>query len=879
MHYHHRKQSVRVSFWLFLGLLIPFLSFSKDGKSVRKLELKDHWQVQQSAKIKLPGTIISSSEFQTKNWFTGSVPSTVMGILTSNGLYADILEGQNFTNLDSHQFTDSWWFRKEFDLAETNENEHITLCFEGINYYANVWLNGHLIASRDTILGTFKQFRIDVTTSVITGSNVLAVEVFKAHDGDLNLGFVDWNPRPQDENMGIWRPVYLEITHEVNLENTFVQSKVNTTSLDEAWLTIKTELTNQSQKAITGNLIGFIENQKFSYPVTLSAGEIKSISLSAEDIKMLHINHPRLWWANNLGNPDLYELSLHFEIDGQISDAEKINFGIRQIDMYTNNRGHKGFKLNGREILIKGAGWTDEIYLRDTKESLETQIQYVKHMNLNTIRLESFWGTSHDLYDLCDKYGILIMAGWSCQWEWEEYFGKVCDEFGGVKSTSEMQLAVESLHDQLFYLRRHPSIFVWMFGSDKLPRPELETQYTNLIRQNDDRPFLLSAGTRVSTISGPTGVKMNGPYEYVAPLYWYMDTINGGAFGFNTETGPGAQLPVSESIRKMIPENQLWPMGKAWDYHCTHSLQGFNTMEVTTNMLEGRYGKASGLDDYLKKSEAQSYEALRAMFEAFRLKLPKTTGIIHWMLNSAWPSVYWQLYDYYQLPTSAYYAARKANEPLQLIYDYHKKSVFAVNETRKDIENHRAELTVLDFNSKVLSRKEVSFTVLSNQSIQIDQLDSTDKNAFLDLKIYSPDGQLVSRNFYWLSAKADVFDWPKTTWAYTPLKEFADFSPLNSIPAAQITSSFALQRDTEQWELTLDLKNQSSKTAFFVQLTLLDESENQIFPVFWDDNYISLLPGESRKIRCLIPESSHRSEKMSLTISGWNIEKESIEIK
>ncbi len=843
------------------------------------MELKDHWQVQQSAKIKFPGTTISASGFQTKQWFIGSVPSTVMGILTSNGLYKDILEGQNFTDLDSHQFTDSWWFRKDFDLPETKENEHITLCIDGINYYANVWLNGKLIASRDSIFGTFRQFKIDITASVVAGENVLAVEVFKAHDGDLNLGFVDWNPRPQDENMGIWRPVSLEITDEVDIRNTSVQSKVNTSTLDEAWLTLKTELTNQSQNKITGKLIGYIENQTFSYPVILSAGETKAISLSADDIAMLHFKNPRLWWSNNLGNPDLYELSLHFEISGQVSDAETITFGIRQIDMYTNNQGHKGFKLNGREILIKGAGWTDEIYLRDTKESLETQIQYVKHMNLNAIRLESFWGTSQDLYDLCDKYGILIMAGWSCQWEWEEYFGKVCDEFGGVKTASEMQLAVESLHDQLFWLRNHPSIFVWMFGSDKLPRPELETRYTELIRQNDDRPFLLSAGTRVSTLSGPTGVKMNGPYEYVAPVYWYMDTINGGAFGFNTETGPGAQLPVSESIRKMIPPDQLWPMGKSWDYHCTHSLQGFNTMDVTTKMLEGRYGKSSGLDDYLKKSDAQSYEALRAMFEAFRVRLPKTTGIIHWMLNSAWPSVYWQLYDYYLLPTSAYYASRKANQPLQLIYDYYNNSVFALNETRKDAENQRAIVTILDFNSKVLLKKEIRFTALSNQSEQIFQMDSLSNSAFLDLKLYDTKGKLISQNFYWLSAKPDVFDWAKTTWAYTPLKEFADFSELNSLPAAEIKSSVTMLRLADKRELRLDIKNQSNKTAFFINFIVLDESGNQIFPVFWDDNYISILPDESRQIRCQIPESSLKSEKMNLSISGWNIEKEELEIK
>jgi exo-1,4-beta-D-glucosaminidase len=216
---------------------------------------------------------------------------------------------------------------------------------------------------------------------------------------------------------------------------------------------------------------------------------------------------------------------------------------------------------------------------------------------------------------------------------------------------------------------------------------------------------------------------------------------------------------------------------------------------------------------------------------------------------------------------------------LQLIYDYYNKSVFAVNETRKDADNQYAIITLLDFDSKVVLRKEINFKVRSNTSEQILQLDSLDTGAFLDLKMYDRKGHLINQNFYWLSAKPDVFDWAKTTWAHTPLKEFADFSELGSLPAAEIKSSVTLLQLADQIELKLDLKNQSDKTAFFINLTLLDKSDNQMFPVFWDDNYISILPGESRQIRCLIPESSLKSERMSILVSGWNFEKKRLEIK
>ena len=865
---------------ILISLLTPVSSFAQKriadpGKTV----LKENWYVQQSGKINLKGSELSTNGISTGNWYKTSVPSTVMGALTRNGLYKDIFVGENYNNVETKQFDQSWWFRKQFETPEIKHGQHVTLHFDGINYYANIWLNGRLLASRDSVFGTFRRFEFDITKLLHNRNNVLAVEIFRAQPGDFNLGFVDWNPRPVDENMGIWREVYLKITGEVSINNTYVESKVNIATLKEASLTIKTSLKNNSTKTEEGFLTGKIENREFSYPVVLKAGQTLDMVLTSTQIPELHIKNPRLWWCNNLGSPELYQLNLRFIIKKQISDSEKVQFGIRQIEMYTNPAVHKGFKLNGKEVLIKGAGWTDDLFLRDSMSSIETQIQYVKHMNLNTIRLESIWGNTQDIYDLCDKYGIMVMVGWSCQWEWDEYLGKTCDQYGGIQTDQEMALALNSFRDQILWLRNHPSIFVWMIGSDKCPKPELELKYDSLFKTLDNRPYLTSAGTRVSAISGPTGVKMNGPYEYVAPVYWYYDTINGGAFGFNTETGPGAQVPVLESLKRMIPADQLWPLSKAWDFHCTHSKFGFNTMEVTTEMLENRYGKPADLDDYLLKADAQGYEAMRAMFEAFRVRLPKTTGIIQWMLNSAWPSTYWQLYDYYLLPTSAYYATRKANEPLQLMYDYQNNSVFAVNETVNDAENLKASIRIFNLDSKLLSQQDVNFTVSSNNSEKVLALEPLTEAVFLDVRLFDNKGKQLAQNFYWLSDKPDVFDWKKTTWAYTPMEDFADYTGLNKLPATEISASYLSVNTGDNLELTAKLQNHSDKIAFFINLALLDGNGNQVYPVFWDDNYISLLPGEKRNISCSMPKGSLKSGNKKLQISGWNVRNQSVEVK
>ncbi|MGH7981502.1 MAG: glycoside hydrolase family 2 TIM barrel-domain containing protein, partial [Limisphaerales bacterium] len=337
-----------------------------------------------------------------------------------------------------------------------------------------------------------------------------------------------------------------------------------------------------------------------------------------------------------LGNPHLYDLKLKASQGGRTMDVATVRFGIRQVKDYLTPDGYRGYIINGEKVLIRGGGWTDELLLRENETNLEAQIRYARAMNLNTIRLEGIWGSSQRLYNLADQYGMLIMAGWSCQWEWSGQLGKHCDEFGGFKSEADMELATDYLRDQVLWLRNHPSIFVWVLGSDKLPRPELERRYDRLLAEIDPtRPALKTCGDGVSAVSGPSGVKMNGPYDYVTPNYWYLDRTHGGAFGFNTETGPGPLPPPLESLERMIPKRDLWPMDNAWKFHCARGR--FHQMDDYWNAFTNRYGIPRDAAEFAFKSQAANYEAIRPMFEAFAANLPHTTGDIQWMLNADWP--------------------------------------------------------------------------------------------------------------------------------------------------------------------------------------------------------------------------------------------------
>lgn len=779
--------------------------------------------------------------------------------------------GENLKKVDKTQFDTSWWYRKEFILPAITTDQHVLLCFDGISYYANIWLNGKLIASKDSIFGAFRRFEFDITRYVKENNNVLAVEVFRKQTGDFGLGFVDWNPIPPDESMGIWRKVYIKITGEVELTNAFVQSKVNLETLNEAWLSISADLINRTSGNVSGRLKGKIENKEFEYKVQLSPGEHKAVTINADDFPCLHFINPRLWWCNNLGEPNLYKLKLSFVSDNVITDNAEITFGIRDVQSYFNKLGYKGFKLNGKEVLIKGAGWTDDIFLRDTKERNAIQVQYVKHMNLNAIRFEGIWGSSQNIYDLCDKYGILAIVGWSCQWEWEEYLGKYCDDFGGIQTTKDFKLVYQYTEDQIKWLRNHPSILVWFVGSDKFSKPEYEKEYKALVERIDNRPYQASAATRISTISGPTGVKMNGPYEYVAPNYWYIDSLNGGAYGFNTETGPGPQIPVLETIKKMIPEDKLWPVSDVWNYHCTGAKEAFNNLNVFDEALNNRYGPAKDLNDYLLKSDVMSYEAMRGMFEAFRANIPNTTGIIQWMLNSAWPSMFWHLYDYYLIPTPAYYAVRKANSPVQLIYNYGNNGIYCVNETMNRYEDLKAIVTVYDLNSNKLSSDEIRFALSKDTSEKVLEIKKIINNEFLAISLYDNQNRRIADNFYWLSGKQDEYAWDKTNWAYTPMKAYADYKDFNKLSFSEIELASQLSNQKENMVIKVMLKNKSDKIALFVNMSLLNDKGNIIFPVFWDDNYVSLVPHETKNFNCIVPKNIIGIDKIELIVSGWNI--------
>ena len=698
---------------------------------------------------------------ETDNWIPATVPSTLMGVLTANGIEPETVPA-------------SCWYRTTFNLPALKKGEHVILNFDGISYRANVWLNGHQIANSQQMFGTFRQFEFDVTKQ-ISQKNELTVEVLRAQPGEPNTGFVDWNPRPADESMGIFREVSLKTCGPVSLTHSAVRSRVNSKTLDEAWLTIATELTNYSDNVVSGKVKGTADGHPFECPVTLAAGEKRALTLAEE----IHVEQPRLWWCHQMGQPERCDLHIEFVEDGKMSDSEDVRFGIREIRSDLTEEGYRRFTLNGQPVLLRGAGWTDDIYLRDTPETNRLQLEYVRDMNMNTVRLEGFWGTSQNLYDLCDELGLMILVGWSCHWEWEDYLGSPCDErFGGINTPEKIELIARSFEDQVMWLRYHPSIIGWFVGSDMLPKPELERQYLSFLKDNDDRDYI---------------IKMAGPYEYVGPSYWYLPDAPGGAFGFNTETGIGAQLPVKESLEKMIGK-QLFPIDNRWDPFCTVSASAMNSLKQLNEVIHYRFGDANDIDTYLRRADLLNYESTKAMFESFRARWPHTTGIIQWMLNGA------------------RYGVKKANASVQLIYDYDKHAVFAVNETLQPAEL-KASMQLIKKGTSTQNEK--SIAVAPGTVVKVFDIDITDTPAaFLFLKLVDQEGQ-ETHNEYFLVTEADTYDWTKTSWVNTPITHYASYTMLDEMCTR--SCDVTVKETGSDYEVTVS--NPSDKVAFMIRLT------------------------------------------------------------
>src|SRR5437899_2733755 len=772
-----RKFSTRLMEGLFVSLLLPMMVAGAPEIQPARIYLRKNWQIQSSCEVTAIGEQISSTGFDANAWHKADIPATVVGALVTDKTYPDPNYGTNLKSFPEMNYSDknlfanqdmpegspfrcSWWYRTEFTPPAGEAKKTEWLNFLGITYRANIWINGHKIADANDVAGTYRSYEFDVSKFLQPGkANAIAVEVFAPGKYDLGITWVDWNPTPPDKDMGIWKEVFMTSSGDVAVRNPFVASKLDA-EYKTAELTISAELRNVSNEPVKGVLRAELDGTELKQSVELAAGESKTVKFAPEKFAKLRLRHPKLWWPYQMGTPHLYTTKLSFEIGKQVSDAASLTFGIRDVASELTDKGHRLFKVNGRKVLIRGAAWAPELLFRWSSERLDVDLAYVRDMGMNTIRLEGRLDRD-EFFEKTDQLGILVMPGWTCCDAWERW-----KNWNGDQN----RVAAASLRDQITRLRNHPSVFVWLNGSDNPPPAEVESVYLSIEKELEwPNPIISSASEQKAAVSGASGVKMTGPYEYVPPVYWLADTQAGGAYGYNTETSPGPAIPPRESLEKFIPKDHLWPIDDLWNYHAGG--ERFTTVNVFTEGLNRRYGQASSLDDYERKAQAMTYDGQRAMFEGYARNKYTSTGVIQWMLNNAWPSMIWHLYDWFLRPGGGYYGTRKACEPLHVQFSYDDRSVVVVNDLPEAFSGLKVKAQLLDFGLKTRSSREARVDVAADgvtRAFTLAPPEGLSTTYFLRLGLEDSAGRLRSSNFYWLSTQDDVLDWEKTQWYYTP---------------------------------------------------------------------------------------------------------------
>ena len=838
-----------------------------------------NWAIQSSATVKETGDLISLPGYDAHTWYAARVPTTVLNAQVNDGIFPDPTYDLNFQTLpgalyDSgdnflidppppdNPYIVSWWYRTEVTVRRLPSGR-LWLNFDSINYRANIWLNGKLIADSTQVAGMYRGFEFDVTDSVVSGVNALAVEVIPPQTYDLTLTFVDWNPMPPDSDMGIVQSAYLLSTGPVSLRNPQVVSALSP-ALDQAQLTLYADLTNGSQQAVQGTLRGTIGDISFSKSVQLSAHTTSRVSLTPQEFPQLILANPQLWWPAGLGPQTLYQMQMQFEIDGAVSDRASVDFGIRQVSSQLDDNQHRLFFINGKRILVRGAAWTHDIMLRQDPEREEYEVRYARDMHLNALRLEGKMLDNH-LYDLADRYGVLIMPGW-CVGPFEDW-----DQWTGDQYT----VARESMRYQLRQLRNHPSVFVFLYGSDNAPPPAVEQMYLQVMaEENWPNPYLNSAADHTTPGAGPSGVKMTGPYDWVAPNYWLTDTKRGGAWGFITETSPGPAVPLVPSLQQMMAPEHLWPVGDpVWNFHA--GCGDFAQTDDFTTSLNNRYGPAKDINDYAMKSQVMTYEAERAMFEAYGRNKYTSTGIIQWLMNTAWPGLIWHLYDYYLRPGGGYFGTMKALGPVHVQYSYDDSSIVVVNSLYQDFSGYSVTAEVYNMDLTQIFAKTVPANFPEDSATRVfylPQIDGLSRTYFVRLLLDDAGGNVVSSNFYWLSTQPDVFDWNAPDFPYAQLQTYADLTALQNLPAAQVSVNWTSEAaDPDQVE-HVTVRNQSQNLAFFVHLTVLKgKGGGDVAPVYWSDNYFPLMTGESRVLTASYPRKLLGGNASYIQVEGWNV--------
>jgi len=852
------------------------------AKSQQRYELNSGWLCANVKEVNANGLQISEKGFAVSSWMNATVPGTVLTTLLNNKKVPDPFYGMNNEKIADIYKTGNdyytYWFVKDFDEKAIG-NEQVWLQFRGINYKADIFLNGKKV-NPQIIEGMHLRSQFNITKLLAAnGKNRLAVIVHppdvvgnpnggQGGDGTIARGLTtqytagwDWIQPIRDRNTGIWDKVTIEKTQSINILNPHVVTLVPGKRLAEgkqkpATIKVSVEVENPSAKTVSGFLQYAIDGQVIKKAVNIKAGEKSEISFP--DFTLLN---PKLWWPNGYGAQYLYDLKIQFISAAKTLDQETLKVGVRQIDnIWNEHTKSMGAYVNGQKIFIKGGNWIiSDAMLRFTDARYDAEVRYHKDMNLNLIRI---WGGAilerPEFYKACDQYGLLVFQDFwfsgDCNGRWVDPMKKD-DQWTRRKYPDNHPLVLTAIEDQVKMIRNHASLAFWCGGNEITPPDDILQPIKNDILPRLDGTRMFFDFSNSDEMSYNTiGGNGDGPYGIQNPRSFWGDKT----FPYNSEVG-SVGVGDYESLEKFIPaENMLAPQFKekpdsVWDYH----------KYIGYDEHINPYGKAKDVKDFAMKAQLVNYDQYRALMEGFSNKMwDWYTGSIIWKTQNPWTALRGQMYDYYLDPNACLYGLRKGSEPLHVMMNPIDSMVTVVNNGFTTRDNLLVQAKAYDMDGKEHFYSQV-FNSIGPSSVRRyfplnDFLIKLDKKegVFVSLKILNEAQDVLSENLYWLPGKDG---------RYSGLQKIKTVVPI--IEATE----------KRKGQIAVTLSNaKDNPVAFFNRIALVDAvSGKRILPAFYSDNYISVLPGESKTITV----DYSGSQKTAVEVYGWNVERKKIEVR
>ena len=809
--------------------------------------------------------------------FADGVEATVPGVVFADYVNAGREENpdlaDNIYRVDETKYSKPYWYRTEFSPLPQAEGRRVWLCFDNVNRYADFYFNGHKISgteeSTKDVSGHMLRSRFDVTAYYNReGKNAVAVLIYdadqkKTRDDKGPYGVAcspsylagagwDWMPYVPGRLAGITGNCYVALTGDVAMEDPWMRSYLP--SLDEAELTFSTDVRNHSGQPKTVTIRGTITpgDIHFAKQVSLRPGEKRTVRIDRRDVEAMRLDHPRLWWPNGYGDPNLYTCQVECLADGAASDSKTFCFGVRKYE-YRYEKNAVDFPVltlyvNGQRIFLKGGNWgMSESLLRMHGSQYELPIRLHKEMNYNMIRLWTGCVTDDEFYDYCDRYGILV---WNDFWLYVAY-----------NDVAEHDAFKVNARDKVRRLRNHASIAVWCGANETHPVPDIDQALRLIVMEED------AADRLYTSCSNQDGKSGSGWWKDLPPRHHFETSASNLAFdkpaypygidhgyGFRSEIGM-ATFPTYESTRLFIPEKDQWPLptdeqlekddSTVWNRHF-FGKEAWNGGPIDyKKSVNDRFGESRNLEEFCERAQLVNLEDMKGMYEAWNDKMwNDASALLIWMSHPAYPSFVWQTYDYYYDPTGCYWGAKQACEPRHIQWNCLTNSVKVVNATAQPLRSARATLYVFDLNGREvpeLTRTETVDVEASNVAeafaIDFSRAPSLTPIHFLRLTL-EVDGQQVSQNLYWRNGEQEL-----------------DYRALTALPEARLKVTDA-QCDKAAGRLTFTLANPSATVAFANRLRLVNaKTGDRILPAIMTDGYLTLLPGESRTITAEVPAS------------------------